>query len=74
MSLLRFWVLNMVVVLLSLEGQKALGFHQKYVFNLCSEDKQRFYGSGMTRGWVINDNFHFWVNYPFNSNNKEFRC
>ncbi len=28
MSLLPFWALNMVVVLLSMEGQKALGFHQ----------------------------------------------
>ncbi len=28
MSLLRFWALNMVVALLSMQGQKALGFHQ----------------------------------------------
>ncbi len=41
MSLLPFWALNVVVVLLSMEGQKALGFNQKYL-NLCSEDEQRF--------------------------------
>ncbi len=29
---------NVVVALLSKQGQKALGFHQKYV-NLCSEDE-----------------------------------
>ncbi len=37
----------MVVVLLSMEGQKALGFHLKYL-NLCSEDEQRSYGFGKT--------------------------
>ncbi len=31
MSLLPFWVLNVSVVLLSMQGQKALGFHQKYL-------------------------------------------
>ncbi len=29
------------------EGQKALGFHQKYL-NLCSEDEQWSYGFGTT--------------------------
>ncbi len=38
MSLLPFWALNAVVALLSMQGQKALGFHQKYL-NLCSEDE-----------------------------------
>ncbi len=38
MSLLPFWALNSVVALLSIEGQKALGFHQTYL-NLCSEDE-----------------------------------
>ncbi len=38
MSLLPFWVLNVVVPLLSMQGQKALGFHQTYL-NLCSEDE-----------------------------------
>ncbi len=33
---------NISVVLLSMEGQRALRFHQKYL-NLCSEDEQRFY-------------------------------
>ncbi len=54
MSLLPFWALNVVVPLLSMQGQKALGFHLKYL-NLCSEDEQRSYGFGTTRGWVIND-------------------
>ncbi len=27
----RFWALNVSVVLLSMQGQKALGFHQKYL-------------------------------------------
>ncbi len=39
-----------------MQGQKA---HQKYI-NLCSEDEQRSYEFR-----VINDNFHFQVNYPF---------
>ncbi len=52
MSLLPFWALNMVVPLLSMQGQKALGFHQKYL-NLCSEDEQRSYRFGTTGGWVI---------------------
>ncbi len=30
MSLPPFWALNMVVPLLSMQGQKAIGFHQKY--------------------------------------------
>ncbi len=54
MSLLCFWALNMSVVLLSMQDQKALGFHQKYL-NLCYEDERRSYGFGMTWGWVIND-------------------
>ncbi len=54
MSLLHFWALNASVALLSMQGQKALGFHQKYL-NLCSEDEQMSYGFGTTRGWVIND-------------------
>ncbi len=54
MSLLHFWTLNVVVLLLSMEGKKALGFPQKYL-NLCSEDEQRSYGFGTTWGWVIND-------------------
>ncbi len=47
MSLLRFWALNVEVSLVSMQGQKALGFHQKYL-NLCCEDEQRSYGFGMT--------------------------
>ncbi len=47
MSLLCFCALIVVVPLVSMEGQKALGFHQKYL-DLCSEDEQRSYGFGMT--------------------------
>ncbi len=51
MSLLPFWALNVSVALLSMEGQKALGFH----LNLCSEDERRSYGCGTSWAWVIND-------------------
>ncbi len=54
MSLLPFWALNVVVVLLSMEGQKALGVHQKHL-NLCSEEKLRSNTFRKTWGWVIND-------------------
>ncbi len=54
MSFLPVWALNVLVVLLSIEGQKAFGFHQKYL-NLCSEDEQRSYGFGTRWGWVIYD-------------------
>ncbi len=54
MSLLPFWALTMVVVLLSMQGQKPLGFHPKYL-NLCSEDERRSCAFGTTRSWVIND-------------------
>ncbi len=63
MSLLRFRALNVVVVLLSMQCQKVLGFHQKYL-NWCSEDwcSYRF---GTT--CVINDIILiFGMNYPFN--------
>ncbi len=40
MFLLPFWALNVSVALLSMEGQKALRFHQKYL-HLCSEDERR---------------------------------
>ncbi len=42
---LRLWALIVLVSLLSIEGQRALRFHQKYL-NLCSEDEQRSYGFG----------------------------
>ncbi len=51
MSLLPFWALNVSVAFLSMEGQKALGFH----LNLCSEDERRSYGFGTSWAWVIND-------------------
>ncbi len=52
--LIPFWALNVSVVLLSMQGQKALGFHQKYLI-LCSEDERSSYGFGTTWGWGIND-------------------
>ncbi len=48
------FALIVLVPLLSMEGQRALRFHQKYL-NLCSEDKRKSYGFGTTWGWVIND-------------------
>ncbi len=42
MSLLPFWALNVSVVFLSMQGQKALRFHQKYV-NLMNEEELRSY-------------------------------
>ncbi len=47
MSLLPFCALNMVVAWLSMQGQRAVRFHQKYL-NLCSEDERRSYGFGTT--------------------------
>ncbi len=64
MSLLLFWALNVVVHLLSMQGQKALRFHQKYL-NLCSKDERRSYRFGTTWGWVMTEFWQFWVNYPF---------
>ncbi len=49
-----FLALNMIVLLLSTECQKTLGFHLKYL-HLCFEDERRSYGFGTTRGWVIHD-------------------
>ncbi len=43
-----------IVVFLSMEGQKTLRFHQKYL-NLCSKDERSSYGFEMTWGKVIND-------------------
>ncbi len=36
---------NISVTLLSMQSQKALGFHQKYLY-LCSKKEQRSYGFG----------------------------
>ncbi len=66
MSLLPFWDLYVVVVLLSMQGQKALRFHQKHL-NLCSKDEWGSYGFGTTWGWVINDSiFIFGWTIPLN--------
>ncbi len=47
MSLLPFCALNVSVALLYMEGQKALGVHQKYN-NLYSKYEQRSYVYGTT--------------------------
>ncbi len=39
-----FLGLDLVVLLLSMQGQKDLGFHQKTSYNLCSEDERKSYG------------------------------
>ncbi len=57
MSLLPFWALNVSVAVLSMQGQKAPGFHQKYL-NLCFK-----YGFGTTRGWVINDRISIFLGW-----------
>ncbi len=54
MSLLSFWALIVLGSLLSMDGQRALRIHQKYL-NLCSEDEWKSYSFGTTWGWVIND-------------------
>ncbi len=53
MSLLIFWALNISVVLRSMQGQKALGFNQKYL-NLFPMI-YRSHKSGTRWGWIIND-------------------
>ncbi len=54
MSLLPFCALKMVVAWLSMQGQRAVRFHQKYL-NLCSEDERRSYGFGTTGRIGTND-------------------
>ncbi len=54
MSLLPFWALTVVVLLLLRQGQKALRFHQKYI-HLCSKGEWRSYVFGIMWGWAIND-------------------
>ncbi len=63
MSLLPFWALNVSVVLLSMQGQKALGFCQKYL-NLFSEDEQSLTGLKPQEGEKVIREFSFWVKYP----------
>ncbi len=56
-TLLPFWALSVTVLLLSMQGQKALRFHQKYL-NLCFEDERR---SGLDRheGGLLKTEFSF---------------
>ncbi len=42
-----FFRVSLRYTCVSMDGQKALGFLQKYL-NLCSKDEQRSYGFGMT--------------------------
>ncbi len=63
MSLLRFWALNMVVVLLSVQGQKALRFNHIILICVLKMNKGITI-FGTMRGY--RQNFYFWVNYPFN--------
>ncbi len=61
------FLLLLVVAFLSMECQKALGFHHKYL-HLCSEDKRRSCRFETTWGWVINDRFFiFGWTIPLNS-------
>ncbi len=63
-SLQPFWAL--IVSLPSMEGQRALRMHQKYL-DLCFEDERKSYGFGMTWGWVIHDRiFIFGWTIPLN--------
>ncbi len=66
-----FCTLIVVISLLSMEGQRALRFHQKYL-NLCSEDERRSYAFGTTWGWVINDRIFIfgWTNPLRHFNSK----
>ncbi len=54
---------NISVVLRSMDGQKTVRFHPKYL-NLCSEDERRSYGFRTTWGRVINDRIFIlgWTN------------
>ncbi len=61
MALLPFWALNVSVALRSMQSQKALRLHWKYL-NLYYEDKGRSYGFGTNNEW---QNFNVWVIYPF---------
>ncbi len=49
-----------------MQGQKALGFHQKYL-NLCSKERSYRFGTKAS-------NFHFWVNCPFNDFERRLFC
>ncbi len=63
MPLLPFWALSVVVVLLSMEDQRALGFHQKYL-HLCSDDNEGL--TGLERHEVVlMTECLFWANCPF---------
>ncbi len=44
--------------------------HSLEYLPLCSAEQIHSYRFGTTWGWV-NDNFHFWVNYPFNTSSRK---
>ncbi len=56
MDVLRFWALS--VELLSMEGQKALGFHQKYL-NLCTKMNEGLAGLEWYEGKSLMTEFSF---------------
>ncbi len=61
MYLLRF--LNLVVVLLSMQGQKALGFHQS-IFICVPKKNEYLMGLEQLEGNYL-QNFHFWMNFKW---------
>ncbi len=64
---------DVIIMCLCLDRSNTLAVYagsenQKYL-KLCSEDERRS-GFGTTSGRGINDNFNFWVNYPFKKLNN----
>ncbi len=64
---------DVIIICLCLDRSNTLAVYpgsenQKYL-NLCFVDERRS-GFGTTSGRGINDNFNFWVNYPFNKLNN----
>ncbi len=60
MSLLPFWVLNVVVVLLSMQGQKAFRFNQN-ILTCVPKTNEGLMDFERHEGELIMKNFHFWV-------------
>ncbi len=75
MSLLPFWALNVSVPLRSIQGQRALRLHQKYLY-LCSDEWRWAYGFETTWGWVSIDRIFIfgWTIPLISKNNPEFKA
>ncbi len=58
MSLLRFWALNILVKLLSMQGQKALGFHKNILIFVPKMNKGLM---GLERHEVEVFHFFYWT-------------